>query len=295
MRMKAYLSILIPLIVLLICIFIAALLGYGFFLLIEGKLDLDKIISKTALGLLLLSTFPARRWLKLSWLELGFKPWRELLREIGIGILIGIAVLLPILLCLYAMDILIVDETREQTVFYITKTLIVSLFLAALISFAEEPLFRGVLLTAYSRKLGIVFGIMVSSFYYASLHFTKTKKELAYEDASLSGAFDLVGDALLNVVNPANFSAWLSLLMVGIFLAVIRQQFQLGMGICIGCHTGWVVLIKMTKKFFNNDWSNELSWLISRYDGVIGPLVTAWLFSAIIMLIIYAVIYRKPA
>jgi membrane protease YdiL (CAAX protease family) len=289
MKFKQIATIFIPLLMLLVCIGIAALLGYLVFFAIEGRLDLDKIISKTALVLLLLCTFPARRMLKFSWAELGFKPRAVFIREIGLGILIGLAILLPVLISLYIMDILVVDQTRDWSLFYISKSLLVAIFLSFLVSFAEEPLFRGVLLTAYAKKFGIAAGILLSSFYYAILHFTKTDKELALDEASFSGTFDLVSDALMNVINPANLTAMISLLMVGIFLGILRQKMQLGMGICIGCHTGWVVLLKMTRKFFNNDWHHDLSWLVSHYDGVIGPLVTAWLALANIVLIAYII------
>jgi hypothetical protein len=43
----------------------------------------------------------------------------------------------------------------------------------------------------------------------------------------------------------------------------------------------------MSKSLFNTDSSSEYLYLVSSYDGVIGPLVTAWLSLAIIGYFVY--------
>lgn len=288
MKLKTIPSLFIPLLALFACIVIAAVLGYYVFLAIGGKIDLDKIISKGALIFLILCTFPARRWLGLSWTEIGFAEKAVFLRQMGQGLIIGLLTLLPVLITLYGLKINVLDTGKDWSVFYLSKSLLVALFTALLVSFAEEPLFRGVLLTGYSRKLGLIAGILVSSFYYAMLHFMKTSNEIPLEEATLIGAFGLVADALQNTVNPVNLPAFLALLTVGSFLGVIREKLQLGMGVCIGCHTGWVMLIKMNKKFLNTDTGSELAWMTSSYDGVIGPLVTVWLMLAIVLMLAYS-------
>ena len=75
--------------------------------------------------------------------------------------------------------------------------------------------------------------------------------------------------------------------MVGIFLGVLRTQVKVSLGLCIGCHTCWVWQIKMSKQLFNTDFSSEYLYLVSSYDGVIGPLVTGWLMLAIAGYFVY--------
>ncbi|MFZ2312129.1 MAG: CPBP family intramembrane glutamate endopeptidase, partial [Methylobacter sp.] len=72
-----------------------------------------------------------------------------------------------------------------------------------------------------------------------------------------------------------------ALLMVGIFLGVLRAQVKESLGLCIGCHTCWVWQIKMSKSLFNTDFNSEYLYLVSSYDGVVGPLVTVWLILAV--------------
>jgi hypothetical protein len=43
----------------------------------------------------------------------------------------------------------------------------------------------------------------------------------------------------------------------------------------------------MNKKLFNTDFSSDYAYLVSSYDGVIGPLVTVWLMLAIAAYLIY--------
>ncbi|MDD1613799.1 MAG: CPBP family glutamic-type intramembrane protease, partial [Methylococcaceae bacterium] len=142
-------------------------------------------------------------------------------------------------------------------------------------------LFRGLLLAGLKKKLPVIAAILITSIYYAGLHFLSIKTDLPVQDINLFSSFRLLGEALNNVVNPENLSAFFALLMVGIFLGVLRTQVKVSLGLCIGCHTCWVWQIKMSKKLFNTDFSSEYHYLVSSYDGVIGPLVTGWLLMAV--------------
>ena len=101
-------------------------------------------------------------------------------------------------------------------------------------------------------------------------------------------------DAFANIVKPANYSAFLSLLMVGIFLCLIRTSIKTSLGLCIGCHAAWVLQIKMSKSIFNTNPDSEYLYLVSGYDGVIGMLVTVWLMLVIALYLIQRHIERAP-
>jgi hypothetical protein len=92
------------------------------------------------------------------------------------------------------------------------------------------------------------------------------------------------------------FSSLLSLMMVGVFLAVIRIHVPNSLALCIGCHACWVWQIKMSKVFFDtNLWSeyiyinlwSEYIFLVGRYDAIVGPLVTVWLGFALLVYFIW--------
>jgi hypothetical protein len=119
------------------------------------------------------------------------------------------------------------------------------------------------------------------------LHFLNSKTDIAYQDITLNSVFMLVGEAIANCFNPIVFSAFVGLLMVGIFLAVIRTQIENSLGLCIGFHASWVWQIKMSKSLFDtNIWSDYI-YLVGSYDAIVGPLVTGWLLLEIIRYFVY--------
>jgi len=123
----------------------------------------------------------------------------------------------------------------------------------------------------------------VSAFYYAILHFLKSKTLVAYADISAFTGFQLALEALGNLFNPQIFDALPALFVVGVFLALIRCQIPNSLGLCIGCHCGWVWQIKLCKDLFNVNPHADYLYLVSSYDGVIGPLIAVWLSVALII------------
>ena len=183
---------------------------------------------------------------------------------------------------LYLLGINVIDESQIWSTGLIVKNLIISLLLALLISLIEEPLFRGLLLVSLHKKLSVMPAIIISATYYAALHFINSNTNILAQDLKFYSGFTLLTEAFTNLLNPAIFSAFLALLMVGIFLGVLRTQVKSSLGFCIGCHTCWVWQIKLNKKLFNTNFNSEYHYLVSSYDGVIGPLVTIWLLLAVI-------------
>jgi len=275
--MKTLLSALTPLAILTLAIIIAGVLGYFIFLAIDGAVPLRKLISKTALVLLLLSIFPLMHFLKLSKVDLGIAPKKKFARQIIAGLVLGIVILAPLFLTFYSLDIWVIDHNFQFTATIILAKLFKILLISFLISIPEEMLFRGILLTSLTRAKGVLFAIPLSAFYYAGLHFLKSKTEIPPDEASLSSSYYLIADALTQLTNPGNLPAFIALMSVGIFLATIRTKSPMSLGVCIGIHAGWVFLIKTNSAFLNRNPSSDWYFLVSNYDGVIGPLVTVWL------------------
>lgn len=273
--------ILLPLVLLVILVACASLLSYGLLQLFGDILALDKIISKATQLLLVLSIFPLKKYLQLDWQALGFAPKPIFFKQILHGLLLALFTLLPVLAVLYALNVHVFDDSRHWTAAKIFEKVSLGLLLAMLIAVFEEILFRGLLLTTLRQKLPIIAAILISSIYYASLHFLKSKTALPYTELNLFSGFKLMAEAFANLLNPAIFSAWLALLVVGIFLAVLRAWLPQSLGLCIGCHCGWVWQIKLSKDLFNVNPQSEYLYLVSNYDGVIGPMVSVWLTLAL--------------
>ena len=233
--------------------------------------------------MLVLSIFPLRTYLKLSWTDLGFSPKSIFFKQLTKGIIFGVITLLPVLMLLYFLGVHVLDQTKVWTLEMIVRKTSISLFLALLISYVEEPIFRGVLLAGLRQKMTVWAAILIGSAYYGSLHFLETSTKTPYQDITLNSSFMLFGEAIMAWTNPAVFPAFLGLFMVGIFLCVVRTQIKQSLGLCIGIHASWVWQIKLSKDFFNTNYDSPYIYLVSSYDGLVGPLIAAWLLLATIV------------
>mgnify|MGYP003957462063 FL=1 len=292
--MKKLLSALTPLAVLTLAIAIAGILGYFLFIAIDGAIPLRKLISKTALILLILAIFPTMYLLKFSKADLGIMPKKNFVLQIMAGLLIGIAILTPLFLTFYYLNIWVIDENFQFTPAIMTEKMLKILLISFLISVPEEALFRGILLASLKRVNGTLLAIALSAFYYAGLHFLKSKTEIPADQASLSSSYYLITDALTQLTNPENLSAFIALMSVGIFLATIRTKFPMSLGLCIGIHAGWVFLIKTNSAFLNRNPDSDWYFMVSNYDGVIGPMVTIWLTLITALFLSYTYLRNKP-
>lgn len=262
----------------------ASLLDNGLLRLTGDILPLHKLISKTTLVLLILSVFPLKRRLHFSWTDLGFAPRAVFFRQVWRGLLLGLVTLLPVLLALYLLDVHVWDSTRHWSAGKVLEKVGLGLFFAMLIAVGEELLFRGMLLSIFRRKMPLGIAIVLCSVYFAALHFLKPSSHIAYAELEWDSGFQLMMEAFANWLNPAILSSFLALLMVGVFLAVLRSRVPQSLGLCIGCHAAWVWQIKISRDLFNVNLQADFLYLVNTYyDGVVGPLVTVWLASALLV------------
>ncbi|BBL56952.1 CPBP family intramembrane glutamic endopeptidase [Methylomonas koyamae] len=287
--MRGLASALAPLLLLVMLAMLAGLLGYAVLKLVGDVLPLAKIVSKITLVLLLLCVFPFKKYLDLSWADLGFAPWPQFIGQAGRGFALSLATLLPVLLMLYLLQVHVWDDSRVWTWQMFAGKALLALLLAMLIAVGEELLFRGLLLSGLRRQMPLYAAMSVSSLYYAALHFLKSSTPVAYANLTPLSGLPLLSEAFANWLNPAIGSAFAALFAVGLFLAVLRNLKVQGLGWSIGCHAGWVWQIKLSRDLCNVNLQADSVYLVNTYyDGVIGPLVAAWLMSVLVGYGVYA-------
>ena len=277
----------VPLLILLAALSLACVVSYFIVLGIGDTISFRQLINRSAQLFLMLSIFPAMAFLKISKQELGFAARPIFLKQLLQGFGLGFMTLIPVFIVLYVLKINVLDETQVWTIGLLAKNMTINLLIALLISLIEEPLFRGIMLVSLNKKLPVMAAILISSIYYAGLHFFSSNTDIPVQDITLFSGFKLLGEAFAHLMNPAILSAFFALLMVGVFLGVLRTQVKASLGLCIGCHTCWVWQIKMNKKLFDTDYSSPYHYLVSNYDGVVGPLVAGWLMLAIVVYFVY--------
>ena len=277
----------VPLLILLAALSLACIVSYFIVLGIGDAISFRQLINRSAQLFLMLSIFPAMAYLKISKAELGFAQRSVFFKQLLQGFGLGFMTLIPVFIVLYVLKINVLDETQVWTIGLLAKNMTINLLIALLISLIEEPLFRGIMLVSLNKKLPVMAAILISSIYYAGLHFFSSNTDIPVQDITLFSGFKLLGEAFAHLMNPAILSAFFALLMVGVFLGVLRTQVKASLGLCIGCHTCWVWQIKMSKKLFDTDFSSPYHYLVSNYDGVVGPLVAGWLMLAIAVYFVY--------
>lgn len=281
-----------PLLVLLTALILSCTLGYFIVLGIGDAIPFRQILTRSTQLFLVLSIFPIMAYLKVNKEELGFAPIGVLSKQLLQGFGLGFIVLIPVLVVLYVLKIT-VYKGQFWTVGLMINAMTMNLLVALLISVIEETLFRGIVLVGLKRKLPVIAAIILTSTYYAGLHFLSIKTNLAVQDITITSGFLMLGEAVGNLFRLASVPAFFALLMVGIFLGVLRTQKKISLGLCIGCHTSWVWLIKINKKLFNTDFSGQYHYLVSSYDGIIGPLVGGWIMIVIVAYFAYQHINRS--
>ncbi len=275
----------IPFLILLGFAAMSALLSYGLLQLTGDVISLRKVVSRMTQIFLLLSIFPLRRYLQLSWHDVGFSGKSLFFKQLGYGLVLGLLTLLPVIAILYALNISVFDVQREWTVARLSSKLALSLLLGFLIALGEEPLFTGILLAGLQKKFKRLTAAIITALYYSAFHFVKTRTHIEYDDLNWFSGFQLIGEAFANVLNPEIITAFAGLFAVGLFLALLRTRWPQAIGLCIGCHAGWVCLIKTHKSVFNTNADSPFYFFVSDYyDGIVGPLVMIWLLLACVVL-----------
>lgn len=280
---KIYVS-LVPALILLSVTCVACVLSYLIALSFDDVTILRKLMIRLSQAMLLLSIFPISKWLQLNKESLGFTSFKNMFAQFWRGFGLSLLVLLPAFFALNALGVHSIDYSKAWTFLWVSKKIGVAFGLALLIGLLEESIFRGLLMSSLRKYLSAFSAIWLSSIYYAALHFLDYKSPVLQNSPTLKGSFELLGAAYQNMFAMQDPTAFLALCAVGLFLGVLRWRGEINLAVCIGCHTGWVTIIRMIKSTSQVNLDSPYAFLVSHYDGIIGLLVAGWL---VLILLIY--------
>ncbi|MGX2040734.1 CPBP family intramembrane glutamic endopeptidase [Methylocaldum sp. MU1018] len=282
---NSVLAALTPLLVVLLCATLAALLAHPVFWVAGGAIGFHTLVNRSGHLLLLLGALAAAKFFDLRRRDIGAGSASELFRQAAAGIPLGAAMLALHALALIALGVREIDAEALSNVHRLGSIALKSLGIGLLVAIIEETVFRGVLFAALRKTAGTAAAAVISSFYFALLHFLHSDLKPAAAEVEWNTGFRIVGDALSHLSAP-DPSSFLALFLAGAFLAWIRAAFPAGLGYCIGIHAGWVCIIKTTKAATDGVAGGYWSFLAGSYDGMIGYLTAAWMSVLILLLII---------
>ena len=208
--------------------------------------------------------------------SLGYGLARPLfLREMGLGLVIGVCTMLAVVAMMNALGLLDWHTGKELPGGTLAKIIVGRLASGLAVAFIEETFLRGAMLSGIQRKSGAAAAVLLTALIYAATHFFASFRIPAANVTAMSGV-DLLGGTLHLFAHPAGIAdAFLCLLAVGIVLGMLRViTGNIAAG--IGLHAGWVWVMLVAHELSQPLRSAPWSFLLSRFDGFVGWLVLAW-------------------
>ncbi|OHB98294.1 MAG: hypothetical protein A2W74_02065 [Planctomycetes bacterium RIFCSPLOWO2_12_38_17] len=160
------------------------------------------------------------------------------------------------------------------------------LFVAFLVAFIEEVIFRGFILQSLLKDMGIVSAICISSLIFSILHFFKTKL-LVSTGIHLFVGFTVIYQSFKNII--INFTGILPS-VIGIFLigvvlsyACIRTK---SLYLAIGLHAGWIFIAKTNTVLFDQVRTSS-KWLYG--DSTVATGLIGWILLIITFFLIRSI------
>lgn len=267
---------------------LAAMLTYPSWRLVELVSDqpVHRVMHRLAMlfALLGLVWFVRRQQLGYA-AALGYGlPRGRFLRQLGMGYVCGLLLLLPLIIALFALE-LRVPKPQAFTLTHVLPLLGSGVLGGLTVALIEETFFRGILQTAVGRESGTAAAVILPSALYASLHFLGGRLRLADAEVDWSVGCAVLAKLFEKYAAPLELvDSLLALFAVGVLLAFIRQRTG-AIAACIGLHASWVMLIAVTRGSSTDNQATAQDWLTGLYDGVIGWGALMW------MLVILAVAF----
>ncbi|MET0658486.1 MAG: CPBP family intramembrane glutamic endopeptidase [Steroidobacteraceae bacterium] len=213
------------------------------------------------------------------------------IRQLAYGYLWGLALLLPLMAILFALELRVPRE-HALTLTHLLPLIGSGVVAGLVVAFIEETFFRGILQSAVERESDAMAAIALPSLLYASLHFLGGRLRLPDAEVDWTAGFTVLAKLFEKYAAPFSLiDSFLALFAVGVLLALIRQRTG-AIAAGIGLHASWVMLIAVTRGSSTDNQTNSQDWLTGSYDGVIGWGALFW--TALILGVALARWRRRP-
>jgi len=218
----------------------------------------------------------ARRLRLADRVSLGYgAPRRRFLKDLAVGFLMGAPMMGLVVAVMVALHLrhwksgITLDATTLLTIARI------GLLRGLAVALIEETFLRGAMFSGIARESGATVAIVLTAFVYALTHFVGVY-HIPADQASWGSGLTMLAGATRQLAHPlAIGDAYLSLFAVGVVLGIVRAETG-DIGACIGLHASWVWVITFVRETSVPNRASPLSFLLSRFDGVVGWLVLGW-------------------
>jgi membrane protease YdiL (CAAX protease family) len=267
-------------VLLVLALLAGAVLAYPVWLLVElfASEPIHRVMHRAAMLAALVGMIWLTRHMQLANRgALGYgQPRRQFTRQLLLGWLIGAAIMVPLMVMLYQLDIRIL-KPKFGDISALALTALAGAASGLTVAFIEETFFRGVLYSAVERESGTTAAIVLPSLLYAALHFLNGRLRIPDSEVDWSSGFAVLVKVFERFSEPvAIVDSFLALLGVGVLLAVVRSRTR-SVAASMGMHAAWVCIIAFVRKTSRVNPDAHAHWLVGSYDGVIGWGALAWI------------------
>ena len=199
-------------------------------------------------------------------------PRRTFVREMAVGLALGVATMLALVAAMSALGLLDWSRAAGLGAGALARLFLAALASALAVAFIEETFLRGAMYTAIERESGTRTAVLLTALLYAATHFFG-KVRIAPEDVTPWSGLGLLEQSLQSFAHFGGIlDAFLALMAVGVVLALVRQASG-NIAACLGLHAGWVWVMLVAHELTGPRREAPLGFLLSRFDGFVGWLV----------------------
>ena len=212
----------------------------------------------------------------------------QFLREAGLGLLLGVATMLPIGLAMFAFELRILKADLAIDSILLVGIAFGGLLTGITVALIEETFMRGAMHTAIERESGATLAVLLTAVLYAAVHFVG-RYRIPVEELGWDSGWRHVAGTLAQLADPmAILDAFLALAAVGVLLGIVRALTG-NIAACMGLHAGWVWVIAFLRETSQPNETHPARFLLSSFDGVVGWLVLgATVLIGVLLLPFYA-------
>ncbi|HEY2036760.1 MAG TPA: CPBP family intramembrane glutamic endopeptidase [Steroidobacteraceae bacterium] len=208
--------------------------------------------------------------------SLGYgAPVGVFLRELGVGLTIGVLTMSAVAASMVALGLLDFQRATSYGAGALAALVGKRLASGLAVALIEETALRGAMYTGIQRESGTVTAIVLTSLVYSWTHFLGSFHIPAAQVSTWSGVALLHG-TMQSFDHPLSVAdAFLCLTAVGMVLALVRAitgNIAAGMGL----HAGWVWVMLVVHELSQPNRTSPIGFLLSRHDGFTGWLVLGW-------------------
>jgi len=194
---------------------------------------------------------------------------------LAVGFAVGVVLMLGACVLLMALDVRVIRPEFAASFSTIARAVPSALLAGFAVGFIEETFFRGAMFSALARQGRWVSAVLLTAVLYSLVHFVGEKVRIAPEEVTWLSGWTILGRYFSAFGDPSRiFDAALALFCVGVLLALVRRATG-HIGGCIGLHAGFVAVIALFRELTAPVFDARWSFLVSRFDGLVGYLVVA--------------------